>query len=111
MKYEEARTKPRVIQQLTGLKIEEFDKLKGAFRRPPKKRNRERVRPAGRRCCGRMKTSCSSSCSLSGTTQRRKCWGSCSVSAKGKRTRGFIAGLRLSRRPWERKRNCPRERR
>src|SRR3954454_7561901 len=33
MKYEEARTKPRVFQQLTGLKIEEFDKLKGAFQK------------------------------------------------------------------------------
>lgn len=31
MKYEEARTKPRVFQQLTGLKIEEFDKLEAAF--------------------------------------------------------------------------------
>jgi hypothetical protein len=31
MKYEEARTRPRVFQQLTGMKIEEFDKLEAAF--------------------------------------------------------------------------------
>src|SRR4051812_24891474 len=48
MKYEEARTKPRVFQQLTGLKIEEFDKLKGAFQKASEEEE-PRERPAGRK--------------------------------------------------------------
>lgn len=31
MRYEEARKKPRVFQQLTAMAVEEFDKLKPAF--------------------------------------------------------------------------------
>lgn len=48
MKYEEARTKPRVFQQLTGLKIEEFDKLKGAFQKASEEEE-PRESPAGRK--------------------------------------------------------------
>src|SRR5438270_7222528 len=48
MKYEEARTKPRVFQQLTGLKIEEFDKLKGAFQKASEEEE-PRASPAGRK--------------------------------------------------------------
>src|SRR3982751_2320415 len=48
MKYEEARTKPRVFQQLTGLKIEEFNKLKGAFQKASEEEE-PRESPAGRK--------------------------------------------------------------
>src|SRR3954451_13052711 len=48
MKYEEARTKPWVFQQLTGLKIEEFDKLKGAFQKASEEEE-PRESPAGRK--------------------------------------------------------------
>jgi hypothetical protein len=48
MKYEEARKKPRVLQQLTGLKIEEFDKLKAAFQKAYEEDEQERGTPDSR---------------------------------------------------------------
>jgi hypothetical protein len=48
MKYEEARKKPRVFQQLTGLKIKEFDKLKEAFQKAYEEEE-PRDSPAGRK--------------------------------------------------------------
>src|SRR4051795_3338544 len=48
MKYEEARKKPRVFQQLTGLKIEEFDKLKAAFQKAYEEDENERGTPDSR---------------------------------------------------------------
>lgn len=48
MKYEEARTKPRVFQQLTGMKIEEFDKLKAAFEKAYEEDEQERGQPENR---------------------------------------------------------------
>jgi hypothetical protein len=48
MKYEEARKKPRVLQQLTGLKIEEFDKLKAAFQNVYEEDEQERGTPDSR---------------------------------------------------------------
>jgi hypothetical protein len=48
MKYEEARTKPRVFQQLTGMKIEEFDKLKSAFEKAYEEDEQERGQPENR---------------------------------------------------------------
>jgi hypothetical protein len=48
MKYEEARKKPRVFQQLTGLKIEEFDKLEEAFQKAYDEEE-PRGSPAGRK--------------------------------------------------------------
>jgi len=52
MKYEEARKKARVFQQLTGLTTEEFDKLKGAFEAAYEEDERQRGKPgsaAGRK--------------------------------------------------------------
>ena len=52
MKYEEARKKPRVFQQLTGMTTEEFDKLKGAFEAAYEEEERQRGKPgstAGRK--------------------------------------------------------------
>ena len=48
MKYEEARTKPRVFQHLTGMKIEEFDKLKAAFEKAYDADEQERGQPEHR---------------------------------------------------------------
>jgi hypothetical protein len=48
MKYEDARKKPRVFQQLTGLKIEEFDKLKAAFQKAYEDDEQERGAPDSR---------------------------------------------------------------
>ena len=48
MKYEEARKKPRVFQQLTGMKIEEFDKLKAAFQKTYEEDEQERDKPDSR---------------------------------------------------------------
>src|SRR5436189_5894628 len=52
MKYEEARKKTRVFQQLTGMTIEEFDKLKAAFQKAcdddEQRRGKPRS-PAGRK--------------------------------------------------------------
>jgi hypothetical protein len=48
MKYEEARTKPRVFQQLTGMKIEEFDKLKAAFEKAYEEDEHKRGQPDSR---------------------------------------------------------------
>lgn len=42
MKYEEARAKPRVFQQLTGLKIEEFDTLLAVFAKTYEEDEQER---------------------------------------------------------------------
>src|SRR3954453_6946346 len=52
MKYEEARKKPRVFQQLTGMTIEEFDKLKAAFQKAledDEQRRGKASSPAGRK--------------------------------------------------------------
>jgi hypothetical protein len=52
MKYEEARKKPRVFQQLTGMTIEEFDKLKAAFQKTledDEQRRGKASSPAGRK--------------------------------------------------------------
>jgi hypothetical protein len=52
MKYEEARKKPRVFQQLTGMTIEEFDKLKPAFQKAledDEQRRGKASSPAGRK--------------------------------------------------------------
>ena len=52
MRYEEARKKPRVFQQLTGLKGEEFDKLKGPFQEAYEEDEQKRRKPgnnAGRK--------------------------------------------------------------
>ena len=51
MKYEEARKKARVFQQLTGLTTEEFDKLKGAFEAAYEQDERQPGKPgsAGRK--------------------------------------------------------------
>jgi hypothetical protein len=52
MKYEEARGKPRVFQQLTGMKVEEFDELEAAFRMAYEEDERRRGKgrsPAGRK--------------------------------------------------------------
>ena len=52
MKYEEARKKPRVFQQLTGMTIEEFDKLKAAFQKAfegDEQRRGKVSSPAGRK--------------------------------------------------------------
>jgi len=52
MKYEEARKKSRVFQQLTGLAIEEFDKLKAAFEKAYEEDEQQRRKPgssAGRK--------------------------------------------------------------
>src|SRR4051794_31419785 len=52
MRYEEARKKPRVFRQLTGLKVEEFDELKGAFQEAYEEDERGRRKPgngAGRK--------------------------------------------------------------
>jgi hypothetical protein len=52
MKYEEARKKPRVFQQLTGMTTEEFDKLKPAFEAASEEDERQRSKPgssAGRK--------------------------------------------------------------
>ena len=48
MKYEEARKQPRVFQQLTGMKIEEFDQLKGAFQKVYEEDEQERGKPDSR---------------------------------------------------------------
>jgi hypothetical protein len=52
MRYEEARKKPRVFQQLTGMKVEEFDKLKGPFQEAYEEDEQRRRKPgnhAGRK--------------------------------------------------------------
>lgn len=52
MRYEEARKKPRVFQQLTGMKPEEFDKLLPAFEAAYEEDERQRGKtgsPAGRK--------------------------------------------------------------
>lgn len=52
MRYEEARKKPRVFQQLTGMGVEEFDNLKVAFKEAYEEDERERRKPgnhAGRK--------------------------------------------------------------
>ena len=46
MRYEEARKKPRVFQQLTGMKTEEFDKLLPAFEAAYEEDERQRGQPA-----------------------------------------------------------------
>lgn len=48
MKYEEARKKPRVFQQLTGMTIEEFDKLKAAFQKAYEEDEQQRGKPGSR---------------------------------------------------------------
>jgi DDE superfamily endonuclease/Helix-turn-helix of DDE superfamily endonuclease len=48
MKYEEARKKARVFQQLTGMKIEEFDQLKAAFQKAYEEDEQKRGKPDSR---------------------------------------------------------------
>jgi len=48
MKYEEARKKPRVFQQLTGMTIEEFDKLKAAFQKACDDDEQRRGKPSSK---------------------------------------------------------------
>jgi hypothetical protein len=52
MKYEEARKKPRVFQQLTGMRIDEFDQLKAGFAKAYDEDEQQRGKPgsvAGRK--------------------------------------------------------------
>lgn len=48
MKYAEARTKPRVFQQLTGMRVEEFDLLLSAFEKAYEEDEHERGHPENR---------------------------------------------------------------
>src|SRR5579871_6316321 len=46
MRYEEAIKKPRVFKQLTGMKTEEFDKLKAAFEAAYEEDERQQGKPS-----------------------------------------------------------------
>lgn len=49
MKYEDAREKPRAFQQLVGMSVEEFDKLKPSFEQAYEEANAGKTSHAGRK--------------------------------------------------------------